>query len=224
MITFCSRPFERVSYKTGATENNMRQVIIARDTTTQEDITENPINQDAAKKMITIILRWFSILREKAPLTPAYDIGRRAAFDILEGFSQHRELDDFEGFNKFFVLSLEVQRGQPRETNDLDAETADMLRCLALDQTVCEYFIKTCERLAEKRNIFALGSGHVGTGPPGMMEGDMVALIPGVGVPMVIRVSLNSSDSWIVIGPALVHGMMDGDEFDETQLRNIVLV
>jgi hypothetical protein len=57
-----------------------------------------------------------------------------------------------------------------------------------------------------------------------MVEGDMVALIPGVDVPMVIRVSLYSSDSWIVIGPAVVHGMMHGDEFDETQLKTIVLV
>jgi hypothetical protein len=59
-------------------------------------------------------------------------------------------------------------------------------------------------------NVFLITrDGHIGTGPGATKEGDVVALIPGVRTPMVLRVS-NSAipDRYRVVGPAFINGVM----------------
>jgi hypothetical protein len=58
-------------------------------------------------------------------------------------------------------------------------------------------------------NAFWTRNGHIGTAPLAISKGDIVALIPGVRAPMILRQI--DSISYQVIGPAFVYGMMDGE-------------
>ena len=42
-------------------------------------------------------------------------------------------------------------------------------------------------KLAGRRNIFTIGKGHIGLGPPRIVTGDIVGYIAGVPVPMILR-------------------------------------
>lgn len=63
----------------------------------------------------------------------------------------------------------------------------------------------------------------VGTGPLEMRTGDRVFLLDGVPVPMVLRPSAGE-DTFRVLGAALVHGAMHGEQFDKSKLKCITLV
>jgi hypothetical protein len=53
-------------------------------------------------------------------------------------------------------------------------------------------------------------------------EGDVIALLPGGGEPFILR--LVSSATYEVVGVAYLHGIMQGEAFDESKLEDIFLV
>ena len=63
----------------------------------------------------------------------------------------------------------------------------------------------------DRRCLFVLSGGKVGSGPLPMETGDKIYSIAGVPIPMALRrCSGRSSRTFIVIGAALVHGFMRG--------------
>ncbi|KAF6810774.1 heterokaryon incompatibility protein [Colletotrichum sojae] len=64
--------------------------------------------------------------------------------------------------------------------------------------------------------LFVSRSGLVGFGPPRTAEGDTIALLRGVAVPMVLRRAggAGEGDRYTVVGPAYVSGLMDLTEFN----------
>lgn len=77
--------------------------------------------------------------------------------------------------------------------------------------------------VAEKRCVFVLDSGFVGSGPIDMEIGDEAFLLAGVPVPMVLCGD-QRKEGFTVRGAALVHGLMHGELFDSKKLEGITLV
>ena len=77
----------------------------------------------------------------------------------------------------------------------------------------------------QRRCLFTLSGGHLGTGPEEMREGDQVFRIAGIPTPMVLRSVEDQGDTYKVVGAALVHGVMHGEVFGgaDTQ-KSVVLV
>lgn len=64
--------------------------------------------------------------------------------------------------------------------------------------------------------FFTTRGGHIGTGPVDTKEGDVIALMPGVRTPMILRGSESLvPNRYKVIGPAFVVGMMAGERWDD---------
>ncbi|EJT74499.1 hypothetical protein GGTG_08339 [Gaeumannomyces tritici R3-111a-1] len=67
----------------------------------------------------------------------------------------------------------------------------------------------------DKRCLFTLSNGLIGSGPLDMREGDEIFLLQGVACPMVLRPNGNATEGtqrkYKIVGAALVHGIMHGD-------------
>ncbi len=57
-------------------------------------------------------------------------------------------------------------------------------------------------------SAFRTEKGYLAIGDPGVAGGDVVAILHGVALPMILR---RSEDSWRIVGPCLVAGIMEGD-------------
>ncbi|MCJ1333364.1 hypothetical protein MMC10_010059 [Thelotrema lepadinum] len=79
------------------------------------------------------------------------------------------------------------------------------------------------ERYALGRKMFGTTLGYLGIGPKGLCAGDVVAIIAGLEVPLILR-ERHNDDGYEVIGEAYVHGVMNGEGFDETKASQIKLV
>ncbi|KAK8201634.1 heterokaryon incompatibility protein-domain-containing protein [Phyllosticta capitalensis] len=82
--------------------------------------------------------------------------------------------------------------------------------------------------LPKERTVFNTGNGYVGAGPAAISEGDRIALIGGVGVPMVLRENdsdLEGNKRYTVVGPAFIPGYMCGEIGEsEVKLETITLI
>jgi hypothetical protein len=90
---------------------------------------------------------------------------------------------------------------------------------------VLTFTANICNYLAGRRNLFTTSEGYAGSGPEGMLEGDMIACIIGVPVPMVLRARKFDPTRYTVIGPAFIHGLMEAQrELTIPDCPEIVLV
>lgn len=82
------------------------------------------------------------------------------------------------------------------------------------------YFVQT--RLRESRFVITK-HGYMGTAPPMAKVGDGIFLVSGLSLPMLVRQQEDGAN--ILIGPAYVHGIMDGEKWpeDEAELEWITL-
>lgn len=80
------------------------------------------------------------------------------------------------------------------------------------------------EAVNEKRCLFSLTNGMLGTGPLEMETGDKIYLLRGVPTPMVLR-ETNVQGTFTVVGPALVEGVMNGESIRAlSELVEVTLV
>jgi len=66
----------------------------------------------------------------------------------------------------------------------------------------------------ERRRFFVTEKGFMALGPAEVKVGDMVVVIQSVHVPIVLRKD-ETGDGHAVVGEAYVHGLMDGEAFDD---------
>lgn len=71
-----------------------------------------------------------------------------------------------------------------------------------------------------QRRPFRSEGGYIGIGPLGMCRGDSIWILPGADVPFVLRPARDGS--FIVVGEAYVHKIMDGEFFELTKKHQIV--
>ncbi|KLU83624.1 hypothetical protein MAPG_02677 [Magnaporthiopsis poae ATCC 64411] len=71
--------------------------------------------------------------------------------------------------------------------------------------------------IKDKRCLFVLSNGLVGSGPLGMLDGDEVFLLQGVQTPMALRrTAATTAETYTVVGAVLVHGIMHRDYLSRT--------
>jgi hypothetical protein len=63
-----------------------------------------------------------------------------------------------------------------------------------------------------QRLLFFTGKGYMGIAPFTARVGDKVCLLEGAQFPIILR---PNGDSWVVVGESYIHGIMDGEGWDE---------
>jgi hypothetical protein len=73
--------------------------------------------------------------------------------------------------------------------------------------------------------FFVTKSGYIGTAPRSIRKGDVVALIPGVNMPMILRHKNSHSNAYEVLASAYIHGIMEGEIWGQAKeyLKDIIL-
>ncbi|KAK1752747.1 heterokaryon incompatibility protein-domain-containing protein [Echria macrotheca] len=70
------------------------------------------------------------------------------------------------------------------------------------------------------RRIFVTKSGYIGLGPRSSQEGDRVFLIRGCRTPLMLR---PCGQEWELLGDSYVHGIMQGESFDENKCEPLTI-
>lgn len=63
-----------------------------------------------------------------------------------------------------------------------------------------------------ERRLFFTGKGYIGLAPFTAQVGDKVCLLEGAQFPIILR---PNGDYWVVVGESYIHGIMDGEGWDE---------
>lgn len=202
----------------------------------------------AIRRDLADLCHWVHLARHDSPCTPAYYSVPQAIFEVLQAKrlttqfrrkwdgavladgSNIEQLFDMvpepvpDGFQKLY-LSISTHLGdRPREEGWSYEDAADMVLVdISGDAEVVRFLETSLGELAGRRNLFTTAKGHIGSGPPEMVPGDLVAYIAGVPVPMILR-RARDGDGYIVIGPSYVQGSMDGEEIDEMQMEILKLL
>lgn len=79
------------------------------------------------------------------------------------------------------------------------------------------------EQIMLERNVFASSEGHFGFGPANVARGDKIAILKGSKVPLILRPSESEEGAFRLIGDAYVHGIMQGEAYNENACSPIVL-
>lgn len=82
-------------------------------------------------------------------------------------------------------------------------------RDLKANERLYSYHVERCNALARKQTFFTTKKGWLGTGLPSIGEGDMLALLAGLGCPIILRKS-EGREIYEVVGVAYIEGMMRG--------------
>lgn len=167
-----------------------------------------PIDEDASlQETVQTVWRWVSVMTGNASRNLAIrDVISACVPDAQQAHisalgrcleAASRETDGRQ-------RSGGISRGAPER---LEREDPEILGLAA-----------ECHRRIVDSNgrLFVSRSGLVGFGPPRTAEGDTIALLRGVAVPMVLRRAegAGEGDGYTVVGPAYVSGLMDLTEFN----------
>lgn len=76
---------------------------------------------------------------------------------------------------------------------------------------IYEYVVQT--RMRTSRLVIT-SDGYLGTTPPMAKVGDMIVLVAGLTLPMIVR---REDDVDKLVGPAYIHGIMDGEKSPESE-------
>lgn len=169
-------------------------------------------------------LHWFSCLRMKAPSTPAYESISDAVFPVLEGRVRQKGSAG-EAFNEWYRTMMRLVGAYEPLQFDNPEVIDNALASIESNHMARDYFKQCCKSLTTaRRNLFITSYGYLGSGPDTMIEGDLVALVLGLPVPMILRKAESGSPGYIVVGPAFVHGLMKGEDWFKNNLQEVILV
>ena len=72
-----------------------------------------------------------------------------------------------------------------------------------------------------QRTFLATKDGYMGIGPRWAQPGDSIALISGLNIPFIVR---KEGQHYRLLGPVYIHGIMQGERWDNAQTETIALV
>lgn len=75
------------------------------------------------------------------------------------------------------------------------------------------FYVEAMDAMCVKRSVFDIPNGWIGLGPDTMQNEDCVVIVPGIGVPYVVRPV--GSDLYTIIGDAYIPGIMYGELFED---------
>lgn len=71
------------------------------------------------------------------------------------------------------------------------------------------------------RRLVRTANGYLGLVPAGTVGGDSIALLKGVKTPVIVR---EKDEEWVIVGLAYVHGMMNGEVWEEERCQKMTFV
>ena len=81
------------------------------------------------------------------------------------------------------------------------------------------------DQMMRERVVFVSDKNHLGIGPCDLTKGDRVAILKGSRVPLILRPQkMEEGECFTVLGDAYVHGMMQGEAYNEDQCVPITLI
>ncbi|KAF5685103.1 Het6 heterokaryon incompatibility [Fusarium denticulatum] len=94
----------------------------------------------------------------------------------------------------------------------------DMLSRIDCDFVMGPQRFEELIRTSHDSKMFITETGYVGFGPRCLKHGDVVCVLFGGGTPYVLRPTA-APDEYLFLGPAYVHGLMDGETIDAWQSK-----
>jgi len=124
----------------------------------------------------------------------------------LGGRTWEQSFKDGVNYLHNLLLANRDQRSSIIFRND-DGTTIDLKEHLSAKGDP-EVYASLARNFCYNRSFVITSNGQMGIGPSGARVGDTVAIIPGSGVPYVLRYQ---GSSWIFIGESYIHGLMNGE-------------
>lgn len=106
-----------------------------------------------------------------------------------------------------YLLGLVLGEKDLRDV--LPPSTVDQLMS-ASDNGEPDMYATEASHFCFNRSFFVTSAGRMGVGPSDTRLGDIVAVLPGSGVPFVIR-SREEAGGWLIVGESYVDGLMGGE-------------
>ena len=168
------------------------------------------------------IYRLVSFAGHDAETLARYESSSFVIYCVLEGEPMRVGTLKAAQFSSFynFIRTHSV----PILSEQTSASAASLFEHSSRDADAFNYLRRCCAKNAGKRNIFTCQNGSVGSGPPTMKATDQVVLVAGVPVPLILRAQDKGSRTFTLVGPAYVHGMMNGEEWGNEEMCDIALL
>ncbi|KAK4443393.1 heterokaryon incompatibility protein-domain-containing protein [Podospora aff. communis PSN243] len=175
---------------------------------------------DTPQSHLYAVLRGLSPVRGPTGELHRYEdeFGRRSRWEeypLWKGpYDFTEEKEDFKKFMKIYSRALKrLHRFRPWafcNTDDTGFIPATVYHEIRGIFDAYELMARLASAIiADKRCLFTLSTGLIGSGPLGMELGDEVYTLQGVPAPMVLRKL--EDGTFVVVGAALVHGLMHGE-------------
>lgn len=172
---------------------------------------------------------WVAAIKNDAPVSAGvYDSIPRAVSDALTADREPTAEENVD-FNLWYRALESSRLANNAQRMGLSAETQAqaIMDCLSNKPKTLDFAVRIIESLSGRRGVFFSQDGHVGSGPPGVAEGDVMAILDGVCTPTILRragagtgspAGSNADsepDRYKVLGPAFVCGFKDVKDVTE---------
>lgn len=173
---------------------------------------------------IFAVLKGLLVRPERGRIT--YRDPTDGSFNIIDledlVFDFPRFSTQFDNFRRLNEIAYELCKDRTDQRDTYQA-AEELLNRVRANQDVLGYLIESLNTLAdEKRCIFVLSSGEVGSGSHLATAGDDVLIIQGVLTPLAARKKMGQ-DSYQLLGPVLVHAVFMEKEWHNGHFDDIVL-
>ncbi|KAI8680334.1 HET domain-containing protein [Fusarium keratoplasticum] len=164
-----------------------------------------------------VLFRWVMRVRGDVLVDGVYESIPLGVLSALNGYRTDLTSMDTDAQHAFNKVYTTMKRHSGKLKNQLETmagivpATRATLKDMADEQACLAFIFHACNNLAGKRGLFLCSNGTLGSGPETMLEGDLIALVKGVAVPMVLRRQSDSAqaDAYTVVGPSFVDGLMN---------------
>ena len=199
----------------------------------QEDKGRGPVQDDKSDEPllynIAIMLHWLSISQQpRFHVDPSPSSVLGTLFSIMHSEVWEHSDHHFQ-LRELFPDWLVLLNNHLRSLSSTEIPDSSAARSCAQDLKVNErlysYHLERCDAIAGKRIFFTTKKERLGTGPPSMREGDVVALLAGLNAPIVLRLG-EAGVGFEVVGVAYVEGIMHGEAWtvNEGDVGELVLI
>jgi hypothetical protein len=165
---------------------------------------------ESLRRTVTVLVEWIKAVRRDAPLGQPYESIPLAVFHCLRGREQPGDTEtetvqvSEATFNDWYRIFSDGTQTEGTGTAPAADAVDAVLEQLRQNTEAREFTQRICEVLSGRRGLFLSRDGHIGSGPPHMERGDVIAIVGGVCMPLVLRPQ--GADAYSVVGPAFVCG------------------
>ncbi|ETS76029.1 hypothetical protein PFICI_12973 [Pestalotiopsis fici W106-1] len=116
----------------------------------------------------------------------------------------------------FELLSSKESQMSPTVMESISVKTLEVLQQKSLDGKPLS-FAAIAQNFCFNRSFIITSAGRMGLGPSDSRLGDIIAIIPGSGVPLIMR-RLSNDPHWLLVGESYVQGLMNGEAINHSEV------